>query len=76
VAKGEKKDKTLWVPKEWQDWTKEYFKEHQKELKKLGINSVNDLIWRLAELGKTDLDALIEFAHVQGITKRRHEKSE
>ena len=71
------KDKTLWIPRDWQKWAETYMKENKEEMQKLGIKTVNDLVWRLAELGKTDLAKQVSFSRTLHHSSRpTHEKTE
>lgn len=60
MPEQKREQKSIWVPKQWLEWIRTYYKENEVELKKLGINSFEDLVWRLAELGKSELNDLIE----------------
>jgi len=54
-----KEQKLIWVPKAQLDWAQNYYEENREELKKIGVNSFQDLIWRVAELGKPELQDLL-----------------
>lgn len=61
MSDSKREQKTIWYPKKWLDWAMQYYKENEKELNKLGVNSIDELVWRLAEMGKPELHDLIEY---------------
>ena len=56
---SKRKAKTVWVPKAWLDWIGKYYNDNKMELNKLGVKSEKDLVWRLADFGKPELENLI-----------------
>jgi hypothetical protein len=55
-----RKQKSIWVPKKWLDWTTKYYNDNKAELNSLGIDSPEDLVWRLAQMGQPELDDLVK----------------
>jgi len=60
LPKTKRVQKSLWFPKKRLDWATEYFNENKEALVKLGIKDVNELIWRLTDLGVPELNDLLK----------------
>jgi hypothetical protein len=60
MPENKRVQKSLWFPKKRLDWATDYFNQNKESLALLGINDVNELIWRLTDLGTPEMDELVK----------------
>jgi hypothetical protein len=60
VPENKRLQKSLWFPKKKLDWATKCLDENKEALAKLGVNDVDELIWRLVDLGQPELDDLLK----------------